>query len=69
MLAVRALPATQAPSPWLYLGAAVRTAALVATDPRHASAAWTEQGEGGPRLHLARLTLLGPIAHAAASGS
>jgi hypothetical protein len=69
VLAVRALPGADTPSPWLYLGTSARTAALVATDARHASAAWTEQADGGPRLHLARLTLLGPLARAAAGGS
>jgi len=55
VLAVRALEVDGTASPWLFLGAGVRTAALAGAGPRRAYAAWIERTGDANRLRLARL--------------
>lgn len=55
VLALRTLEVDGTLSPWLFLGAAVRTAAIAGAGPRRAYAAWIERADGDPRLRLARL--------------
>ncbi len=55
VLAVRALDPDRAMTPWLFLGANVRSAAVAGMGPRLAFAAWVERSDGPPRLRLARL--------------
>ncbi|MCC6348833.1 MAG: exo-alpha-sialidase [Candidatus Eisenbacteria bacterium] len=55
VLAVRAVEADGAQTPWLFLGAAVRSAALAGAGPRRAYAVWIERPAEQPRLRLARL--------------
>jgi hypothetical protein len=55
-LGLRTLAADGSASPWLFLGANARSAALAGTDSRHAFAAWLEFTDAGPRLRLVRIT-------------
>ena len=57
VLAVRRLGADGTLSPWLYLGAAVRSAAITGQGMNGAWAAWTEQIDDGTRVRVARLTV------------
>lgn len=57
-LGLRTLAPDGSASPWLFLGANARAATLAGTDSQHAFAAWLEQTEDGPRLRLARISLL-----------
>ena len=55
VLAVRALESGGAVTPWLFLGANVRSASLAGAGPRRAYAAWSERNGDGARLRLVRL--------------
>jgi hypothetical protein len=55
VLAVRALDLGGTQTPWLFLGASVRSAALAGAGPRRAYAAWSEKSGDGSRLRLVRL--------------
>lgn len=55
VLAVRALEVDGGMSPWLFLGAGVRSAALAGAGPRRAYAAWIERPGEETRLRLVRL--------------
>jgi len=55
VLAVRALEVDGGMSPWLFLGAGVRSAALAGAGPRRAYAAWIERTGEENRLRVARL--------------
>lgn len=55
VLAVRTLEVDGALSPWLFLGAGVRCAALAGLGPRLAIAAWIEQRDEATHLRLVRL--------------
>lgn len=55
VLAVRALEVDGGMSPWLFLGAGVRSAALAGAGPRRAYAVWIERSDDENRLRLARL--------------
>ena len=56
LLAVRALELDGAWTPWLFLGADVRTAALAGVSPRTAYAVWQEKSDEHSRLRFVRLT-------------
>lgn len=55
VLAVRTIEPGGEASPWLFLGAGVRGAALAGAGPRRAYAAWTERTGEENRLRVARL--------------
>jgi len=57
VFAVRLLGADEGASPWLLLGAGVRSATLAVENRSRACAGWVEQTADGPRLRLARLSL------------
>ena len=56
VIAVRSLAADGSLTPWLFLGADARHPALAATGDRSALVCWTEHGETGDRVRLARVT-------------
>jgi hypothetical protein len=58
VLAVRAIEVDGTLTPWMFLGAGVRSAALAGAGPRRAYAAWIEQAEDVPHLRLVRLERL-----------
>lgn len=55
VLALRMLERDGKLSPWLYLGAGVKTAAIAGQGARGAWAAWAETAEGGTRVRVSRL--------------
>ena len=55
VLALRRLEPDGSLSPWLYLGAGVKSGAIAGDDAHGAWAAWAEQSEGGARVRVARL--------------
>jgi hypothetical protein len=44
-------------TPWLFLGSGVRSGAIAAHGEQGAWAAWTEPGDRGPRVRVARLAV------------
>jgi hypothetical protein len=57
VLALRRLEPDGALTPWLFLGSGVRSGAIAAHGEQGAWAAWTEPGDGGPRVRVARLSV------------
>jgi len=55
VLAVRVLDADGSATPWLFLGSAVRSAAIAGAGPGTAYVAWLEERAEGPRLRVARI--------------
>ena len=57
VLALRRLEPDGGLTPWLFLGSGVRSGAIAAHGEQGAWAAWTEPGDRGPRVRVARLAV------------
>jgi len=57
VLALRRLEPDGALTPWLYLGSGVKSGAIAGRGEQGAWAAWSEPGDGGPRVRVARLSV------------
>jgi hypothetical protein len=57
VLALRRLEPDGTLTPWLFLGSSVKSGAIAAHGEQGAWAAWTEPGDGGPRVRVARLSV------------
>ena len=57
VLALRRLEPDGTLTPWLFLGSGVKSGAIAAHGEQGAWAAWTEPGDGGPRVRVAWLSV------------
>jgi hypothetical protein len=57
VLALRRLEPDGALTSWLFLGSGVKSGAIAARGEQGAWVAWTEPGDGGPRVRVARLSV------------
>jgi hypothetical protein len=57
VLALRRLEPDGSLTPWLFLGSGVKSGTIAARVEQGAWAAWTEPGDGGPRVRVAKLSV------------
>ena len=57
VFALRRLEPDGALTPWLFIGSGVKSGAIAARGEQGAWAAWTEPGDAGPRVRVARLSV------------